>query len=191
MKKGFTLIELLIVIGILAILATATILVLNPAQLFAQARDSQRISDLASLRSAISFYLSTVSSPNLQAGAGFACGTNWGVSTATASPVKHNAAINAAASRAGLRGVDGLGWVAINFGDVSGGSPLATLPADPTNDAANNYQYSCNNNARTFELNANMQSTRYAAGGTDDVETNTKDGGTDNAVYEVGTDLAL
>jgi prepilin-type N-terminal cleavage/methylation domain-containing protein len=41
--KGFTLIELLIVIAILAILATAVVLVLNPAQILAQARDAQRI----------------------------------------------------------------------------------------------------------------------------------------------------
>lgn len=39
-RKGFTLIELLIVIGILAVLATAVIMVLNPAELLKQARDS-------------------------------------------------------------------------------------------------------------------------------------------------------
>ena len=189
MKKGFTLIELLIVIGILAILATATILVLNPAQLFAQARDSQRISDLASLRSAISFYLSTVSSPNLQAGTpAFTCGTSFGSSFGTATAYSSLAATTLA--HGGNRDIDGDGWVAIDFGLVSGGSPLATLPSDPTNDAANNYQYSCNNNARTFELNANMQSTRYSTGA-DNVEINTKDGGNDNDIYEVGTNLAL
>ncbi|MGC9603563.1 MAG: type II secretion system protein, partial [Minisyncoccia bacterium] len=41
---GFTLIELLVVIGILGTLATAVVLVLNPAQLLAQARDSTRLS---------------------------------------------------------------------------------------------------------------------------------------------------
>ena len=62
-QKGFTLLELIIVIGILAVLATVSVLVLNPAQLFAQDRDTTRISDLGTLRSAIGLYLSSVSSP--------------------------------------------------------------------------------------------------------------------------------
>jgi len=44
-KKGFTLLELLIVIGILAILSTTVVLVINPAELLKKARDSQRISE--------------------------------------------------------------------------------------------------------------------------------------------------
>ena len=56
MKKGFTLLELLIVIGILAILATVLIAVINPAELLRRARDTQRLSDLDALRSAISLF---------------------------------------------------------------------------------------------------------------------------------------
>ena len=67
-KKGFTLIELLIVIAILGILAAAVIVVLNPGQLLAQARDAQRLSDLDSVKSAIALYLTDVSSPTLTAG---------------------------------------------------------------------------------------------------------------------------
>jgi prepilin-type N-terminal cleavage/methylation domain-containing protein len=48
-KAGFTLIELLIVIGILAILATVVVLVLNPTEMFKQARDSQRLSETDAL----------------------------------------------------------------------------------------------------------------------------------------------
>ncbi|MDD4931154.1 MAG: prepilin-type N-terminal cleavage/methylation domain-containing protein, partial [Candidatus Colwellbacteria bacterium] len=44
--KSFTLVELLIVIAILAVLAAAVVVVLNPAELLAQARDSQRSTDL-------------------------------------------------------------------------------------------------------------------------------------------------
>ena len=43
MKRGFTLIELLVVIAILAVLATATILVLNPAELLKEGRSVQDI----------------------------------------------------------------------------------------------------------------------------------------------------
>ena len=45
MKKGFTLVELLIVIGIVAILATIVVLVINPVELLKESRDSRRLSD--------------------------------------------------------------------------------------------------------------------------------------------------
>jgi len=51
--KGFTLIELLIVIGLIAVLAGAIIIVLNPARQFAQARNSERWSHLSALMSNI------------------------------------------------------------------------------------------------------------------------------------------
>ena len=54
---GFTLIELLVVIAIIAILAVVVVLTLNPAQLLAQSRDSNRISDMATLKSAIGLYI--------------------------------------------------------------------------------------------------------------------------------------
>ncbi len=56
-QKGFTLLELLIVIGILAILAAVTILVINPAELLKRARDSSRISDLNTLKTVIGLAL--------------------------------------------------------------------------------------------------------------------------------------
>ncbi len=185
-KKGFTLIELLVVIAILAILATVTVLVLNPAQLFAQARDSQRITDLGNLKSAITLYLTTVSSPSLQGGAGFTCGTNFGSDKAGVSSTMTAATI----AHAGVFTVDGAGWAAVNLASTTGGSPLAVLPRDPvTTGTTYYYGYSCDNTNKTFELNANMESARYQNGGSDDFEST--DGGNSADVYETGTDAGL
>jgi prepilin-type N-terminal cleavage/methylation domain-containing protein len=52
--QGFTLIEVLVVIGMLAILSTVVLVAVNPLRQFAQARNSQRESDVATLLNAIS-----------------------------------------------------------------------------------------------------------------------------------------
>ena len=103
--KGFTLLELLIVIGILAILSTTMILVINPAELLKKARDSQRLSDFGAVKTAIAFYLLNASSPSIgstgQTYADIGSVTCFG----TASP---------AASSTYLY-VNGSGWIPINF----------------------------------------------------------------------------
>jgi prepilin-type N-terminal cleavage/methylation domain-containing protein len=52
-KKGFTLIELLIVIAIIAVLAGAVFVALDPLTRFRDARDSRRWADVAAILSAI------------------------------------------------------------------------------------------------------------------------------------------
>lgn len=183
-KKGFTLLELVIVIGILAILGAVSVLVLNPAQLLAQARDTTRIEDIGVVRNALALYVSTVSSPDLDGGtnscatlcyvgaSGVAanCGSRHGSKTTTADTTRE---------------VDGNGWIPVDLSGIPGGAPLSVLPVDPTNDATYFYSYACDNTAKTFELNANLESTRYSSGGPDDREGG--DGGNDANLYEVGT----
>jgi len=212
-KKGFTLIELLIVIGILAVLSTATVLMLNPAQMLSESRDTQRLNDLSTLSTAISLLQATNTcsgDPNsgLAGGTTSACpatadatfncaGTIWGASIAGATSSFGAGFITLA--HAGLRGTDGTGWVAANLSHIPGGAPVSTLPIDPSNktgDATSgtgtsgyNYQYACNANGR-FEIDANLESAKYTTG-TSNKEVNTYDGGSNAAIYETGSVVSL
>ena len=56
-RSGFTLIELLVVIAILAVLAVVVVLTLNPFALLQESRDANRLSDMATLNSAINISL--------------------------------------------------------------------------------------------------------------------------------------
>jgi len=183
-QKGFTLIELLIVIAILAILATVVLLVINPVQMFAQARDSQRINDLGTLSHATALYLTTVTSPDLDGTGGFACGTHFGATIAGASESFDTAALSLYGAFEST--VNGLGWIPVNYNAISGGSPISGLPVDPINTTASGfyYTYACDNTNKWFEFNATMESVRYANGGSDSVEST--DGGPNDDVYEVG-----
>ncbi|MDE2188179.1 MAG: type II secretion system protein [Patescibacteria group bacterium] len=53
LQSGLTLIELLVVMGIISILASVTIVAVNPAHQFALARDSQRTANVAAILDAI------------------------------------------------------------------------------------------------------------------------------------------
>jgi type IV pilus assembly protein PilA len=55
-QRGFTLIELLIVIGIIAILAAAVIIAINPGRQFEQARNATRWSHMNSVANAVYSY---------------------------------------------------------------------------------------------------------------------------------------
>jgi prepilin-type N-terminal cleavage/methylation domain-containing protein len=179
-KKGFTLIELLIVIAILAILATVVLIVINPVQMFAQARDSQRIYDMNTLSNATALYLTTVNSPSLQGGGGI-CQTNfWSYVASAPTPFSHSATEITIAART----TDGNGWVPVNYSSISGGSPISVLPIDPINNTTYFYSYACDNTNRWFEFDSHMESDKYKTGGTSDVQTG--DGGDNVNYYEVG-----
>ena len=195
-RRGFTLIELLVVIAILAVLATAVILVINPGQLIRQARDSTRTSDIAALNQAVAFYLADVATPGLGGAGGASCGSVTETCTSS-STVARKSGGGACDAENTSTTVDGTGWITVDFVDISSGSPLARLPLDPNNGSSNcgsgneacYYSFICNSTA--YEINATMESTKFASGGGSDVESNTKDGGDDDNIYEAGNDLDL
>ena len=189
-KRGFTLIELLIVIGILAILATTVVLVLNPAQILAESRDTQRVSDLGSVQSAIGLMLATDTSlPTF--GETKNC-TNAVTSVPATPAVVCGATVTD-------RTVDGGGWIDIDLTGTSGGAAISTLPIDPTNTGTFAYIYDGDDTSKTYEVNARLESTKLA------LTTMANDGGNDNACgvpatptladancwYEIGTDQLL
>ncbi len=185
MSKGFTLIELLVVIAIVAVLAVAVVLVLNPAQLIMQGRDATRISDLATVQSAIVYYLSTAASPYISA-----VGRTAALAGA-ASPYNN---ITASCTVTGTnwftgrsRGVNGIGWVAVSLTQSSGGSPLGNLPVDPTNSTTYFYGFCGDSTNTTFELDAKLESTKYTT--TQDLDG--LDGGDQTDWYEIGNDPRL
>ena len=185
-KKGFTLLELLIVIGILAILSTTVILVINPAQLLKKARDSQRISDLNTMKTAIAYYITEAATPDI--GLEYTAKTYSDVMSVNCSSI--------AASTSTAVTTDGLGWIPIDFNtELSGGSPVGGLPTDPNktlidDDPGRYYVYLVGSTTNyTFKLVANLESANYSSGGAGDVES--VDGGVNDVLYEVGTDMTI
>ncbi|PIR87699.1 MAG: hypothetical protein COU10_03145 [Candidatus Harrisonbacteria bacterium CG10_big_fil_rev_8_21_14_0_10_45_28] len=179
-KKGFTLIELLVTIGILAVLATVVVLVLNPAELFRQARDGQRISDLSTTRDAINLYLTVDSTPTIASAGPFS--TSNATCSFTTCTVRN------------VYTVTNGGWVAIDLTD--GGalqSSIATLPRDPTNSAIYQYSYKGNTSALTFELDGRLESVKHRdLMTTDGGDKNTCSSYTEATCYfETGSNLAL
>lgn len=55
--RGFTLIEILIVVGLIAILAAAVIVAINPGRQFSQTKNAQRTSNVNSILNAVGQYM--------------------------------------------------------------------------------------------------------------------------------------
>ncbi|MBW6441168.1 type II secretion system GspH family protein [Patescibacteria group bacterium] len=198
--KGFTLLELLIVIAILAILSVALVLMLNPAETLKKGRDSQRMSDLATMKTAIGLYLTTVTTPDLT---NEATDNDRCVNGGTPSIFYSNDTVTAtiagftAVSTAGTS-VDGgaTSWLPVDFTQISGGSPISNLPLDPVNTVAlpaapaNTdlvYRYACDKDNLTFEINATLESDAFTS--VDNKHVN--DGGNNNNLFEVGSSLTI
>ena len=199
-SKGFTLIELLVVIAIIAILAIVVVMTLNPIELLRQSRDSNRVSDMATLTTAINLYNTdqsgasgyslgaantiyiSIPDPSASTTAGDQC-QGLGLESLPATYAYH------CAESSTFRNMDGTGWIPINFKPISSGIPISDLPADPTNTSSSRLYYTYTTNGTQYEVTAVMESQKYSPGGSNDVIT--PDGGALASVYEKGSKLGL
>ncbi len=199
-SKGFTLIELLVVIAIIAILAAVVVLTLNPIELLRQGRDSNRVSDMATLTAAINLYSTdqsgvsgyslgavntiyvSIPDPMASTTAGDQC-QGLGLESLPATYAYH------CATSSTFRNIDGTGWIPVNFKSISSGLPISNLPVDPANTSSSRLYYTYTTNAAQYEVTAVMESQKYGPGGSGDVITS--DGGPLASVYEKGSKLGL
>lgn len=197
--------ELLIVIAIMAVLAAVAIFVLNPAETLREARDAQRISDLATIKTALALYITKTTSTVYLGNSGSNDSCKTGSSWATGDKINYSS--ETAITDITLDGgttfptstisatptlTDGTGWIPVNLSGLIGGSPISNMPQDPTNVITNTasvagtdlvYRYACGDDA-TFEIDAQFESISFAT-------KKSKDGGNNANLYEVGIKLSI
>lgn len=166
-QKGFfSIAELLISLFIIVIVATFTLLYMNPFEINKRARDAVRLADLANLQQAINLIILEKSNTNpflLCYNLAFPC---------SESSYPQNSNTNKR---------DGRGWVKINFSDGKSTKNVA-LPVDPLNNGSHNYTYTAS--GFSYEINAVLESERY-------LKMMAEDGGNNDTRLEVGNKLNL
>lgn len=183
-RRGFTLLELLIVVGILAVLATVAVLVINPTEYLRQSRDAKRIADLMALNKALG--IAEFNSLNM-GGASTTVFVSLRDTSATCDnlglpPLPTGYQYRCVTVAANLGKTNGTGWIPVAMNSIAGGAPMSALPIDPVNDKTNFYAYIPGG---SFALSATLESGKYAK------QAGVNDGGVNPAKIEKGSDLKL
>jgi prepilin-type N-terminal cleavage/methylation domain-containing protein len=182
--KSFTLIELLIVIAILALLMSIIIITLNPSEILKQTRDTKRISNLKSLNNALSIFQAT--KPTTSTGTAYIVYISIPDSSSTCAnlslPTLPDGYTYQCSTVANYRKTDGTGWIPVNFDSLDIGSPLSSLPIDPTNTTSTGL-YLTYVTGGSWEMRAQLES--------EGQEQAINDGDAFPGLYSVGTTLNL
>jgi prepilin-type N-terminal cleavage/methylation domain-containing protein len=194
MRKGFTLIELLVVIAILAVLAVVVVLTLNPAGLLQEARDANRISDMATINNSLGLSLADSSSESLGSANTVYVSIPDPTATTTAGDQCQGLGLFTlpsgytyqCAASSTYRLTNGTGWIPVNLSNNTFGSSLSELPVDPVNTTSSGLYYTYVMSGTQWEVNAKMEATKNMKGGAAD-----KDGGSSSLIYEQGSNLSL
>ncbi len=182
MKKGFTLVELLVVLGVLAILAVIVVLILDPAKIFAQARDARRIEDLRTVGSALRL--------------GGLADINFGEEETVYVSLPDDESVSCehlhlpelespfhyqCTPQETLFEADGNGWIPVDFSGLEDvGISLSALPLDPKNVLEGGSYYTYSIFDKKWKLTARVESDRYES-------ISASDGGIDDVLFEVAS----
>ncbi len=181
---SFTLVELLIVIGILAILSAATVIILNPAERLKESRDSVRVQELTSLEKSI--HLLLTQNPSVSIGTASTVYISIPDTSATCAnltlPALPTGYAYTCVTAANLRNTNGTGWIPINFSS-SGVSSLPQLPVDSVNSTSSGLYYSYTVGGG-WALATRLESVKYMLRAA-------SDGGVDPVQYEKGSNLSI
>lgn len=191
LRSSFTLIELLIVIAIVAALAVTVILTLNPAQLLRQARDSNRFSDLSTIKTTLALYQTDVAGGSLGSSsviyvsipdpaATSTDGTDCSGIGLTSIP---GLAYHCPASST-ARAINGKGWIPVNFSAISSGAPFSQLPLDTANTTSSGLFYTYITDGTAYKITASTESEKFRAQAS-------RDGGVMPNLVESGNNTSL
>ncbi len=146
-RQSFTLVEFMIVIAILAILSAIVIFVLNPARLFDNVKDTNRMTDIVTIHKALVF-METWNSTGLNYGdptkvyisvpdplGDSGCANVLGLPTLSAGYTY------ACKSDTDYRKTDGNGWIPVDFSVNANNKYFSSLPVDPDNTSQYFYAY--------------------------------------------------
>jgi len=183
-RKSFTLIELLVTLAIVAVLSVVVVVTLNPAELLKQARDSNRLSDLATINTALNLFSTDVTSGFM--GTSTVVYVSLPSTTSTCSnlglPTLPTGYTYNCVTSQNLRNTDGSGWIPVNFNRISSNSPISQLPIDPQNTTSTKYYTYVTGGS--WQLAVKMESQKYQA-------TAHASGGADPSTYTIGNNLTL
>jgi type II secretory pathway pseudopilin PulG len=179
-SKSFTLLELLIVIGIIAVLSTALIMVIRPAEQFRKGRDSSRVSQLDSLRTALNMALMENVSLGEDHTVYLSLPSNDPSCSDLSLPPLPNLWTYHCSNSQNFRKIDGTGWIPINFTQLVTVN-LPALPIDPINNTTYYFTYTTGG---SYELTALLESSERH-------DPAINDGDAFPGLYAVGTSLNL
>jgi len=183
-NKSFTLIELLIVIAILALLMSIIIITLNPSEMLKKSRDTKRISSLKALNNALGIFQAT--KPTTSTGTAYIVYISIPDSSSTCAnlslPTLPDGYTYQCSTTANYRKTDGTGWIPVNFNSLDIGSPISSLPVDPTNTTSTGLYFTYVTGG-SWEMRAQLES--------EGQEQAINDGDSFPGLYSVGTTLNL